>query len=314
MLPNLGALLMATAQLDRGRRLDTARISRPMSGDKLYQERARAAFPLLVRQAEAGVSIFYSDLAAELGMPNARNLNYVLGSIGQTLENLSKRWDKKIPPLQCLVVNKVTGLPGAGIGWFIVRKAEFKALPLRQRRKIVQTELQRIFAYRRWREILEVFDLEPAETDFSDIVSAARNFRGGGETDAHKALKRYVANNPDVVGLSVETKADIEYQLLSGDWLDVSFRTKKVWTAVEVKSRTSNEADIARGVFQCVKYLAVMEAILIAKSKPVNARALLVVEGRLSSTLVALKNKLGVEVIEGVKPGSNKRRALMKAK
>jgi len=305
---------MATGQIGRGRRLDTARISRPMSGDKLYQERARAAFPLLVRQAEAGVSIFYSDLAAELGMPNARNLNYVLGSIGQTLKNLSKRWGEKIPPLQCLVVNKVTGLPGAGIGWFIVKKAEFKSLPLRQRREIVQAELQRIFAYRRWREILEVLDLEPAETDFADIVSAARKFRGGGETDAHKTLKRYVADNPDVVGVPVGAKADIEYQLLSGDWLDVSFRTKKLWIAVEVKSRTSNEADIGRGLFQCVKYLAVMEAILIAKSKPVNARALLVVEGRLSSKLVALKNKLGVEVIEGVKPKSNPGRAPLKAK
>jgi hypothetical protein len=123
-----------------------------MSGDKLYQERARAAFPLLVRQAEAGVSIVYSDLAAELGMPNARNLNYVLGSVGQTLENLSAQWGEKIPPLQCLVVNKVTGLPGEGIGWFILKKAEFAALPLRQRREIVQAELQRIFAYRRWRE------------------------------------------------------------------------------------------------------------------------------------------------------------------
>jgi hypothetical protein len=159
-----------------------------------------------------------------------------------------------------------------------------------------------------------VFDLEPAETDFTDIVAAARNFRGGGETEAHKALKRFVAQNPDVVGLPDGIKAEIECPLLSGDCLDVSFKTKKLWAAVEVKSRTSNEADIALGIFQCVKYLAVMEAILIANSKPVNARALLVVEGRLSTKLVALKNKLGVEVIEGVKPTSNTRRALLKAK
>jgi hypothetical protein len=41
-------------------------------GDKLYQEPARAALPLLVRQATQAHSptVFYAALAAELGMPN----------------------------------------------------------------------------------------------------------------------------------------------------------------------------------------------------------------------------------------------------
>jgi hypothetical protein len=175
-------------------------------------------------------------------------------------------------------------------------------LPLRQRREIVQAELQRIFAYPRWREILDVFSLKPVETDFAVIVAAARLIRGGGESEAHKRLKHFVANNPDIVGLAAGTKVETEYTLLSGDCLDVSFTKKTLWVVVEVKSRTSNEADLARGLFQCVKYLAVMEAILIATSRPANARALLVVEGKLSQRLVALKNKLGVEVIEGVRP------------
>ena len=67
--------------------MTTAMAATPLSGDKLYQERARAALPLLVRQAEAATPIFYSSLARELGMPNPRNLNYVLGCIGQTLQH-----------------------------------------------------------------------------------------------------------------------------------------------------------------------------------------------------------------------------------
>ena len=65
-----------------------------LSGEKLYQARARAALPLLVRQATQAhnATIFYSDLAAELGMANERNLNYVLGYIGDALEQLSKQW------------------------------------------------------------------------------------------------------------------------------------------------------------------------------------------------------------------------------
>src|SRR4051794_35751946 len=96
----------------------TAEIAEPISGDALYQRKAREALPILVRQAEACRPITYGDLAEEIGMPNPRNLNLPLGSIGQTLENLSKRWREKIPPLQCLVVNKNTGLPGEGIDWF----------------------------------------------------------------------------------------------------------------------------------------------------------------------------------------------------
>ena len=46
--------------------MSTAIISEPISGTKAYQVRAREALPLLVRQAEAGAPIFYSDLAEEL--------------------------------------------------------------------------------------------------------------------------------------------------------------------------------------------------------------------------------------------------------
>ena len=80
----------------------TAEIAAPLGGDKLYQERARAALPLLVRQAIAAKPIFYSALADELAMPNPRNLNYVLGCIGQAMVRLSKQWKTKVPPISLL--------------------------------------------------------------------------------------------------------------------------------------------------------------------------------------------------------------------
>ena len=52
--------------------MDTAKIAAPITGDKLYQTRAREVLPILVRQAEAGTPIFYSALAAEVGIPNPR--------------------------------------------------------------------------------------------------------------------------------------------------------------------------------------------------------------------------------------------------
>lgn len=281
----------------------TAEIASPLDGDKLYQERARAALPLLVRQAAAAKPIFYSALAEELGMPNPRNLNYVLGSIGQAMVRLSKKWKTKVPPIQCLVVNKATGLPGEGIGWFLITKEDFGKLPLRRRREIVQAELQHIYAYPHWDEVLEELELDPAETDFTNEVIKASGGFGGGESAAHKRLKEYVAKNPHVVGLPKSTpEGATEYGLPSGDFLDVSFKYKKSWVAVEVKSKVSDQADIVRGIFQCVKYQAVLDAVLLSESKTQDANAILVLESALPEHLRPLCNLLGVEVIDGVNP------------
>jgi hypothetical protein len=300
----LQSLLPTELATSAGYRAETAQISEPMHGDRLYQERARAALPLLVRQAEAGAPIYYSDLATELKMPNPRNLNYVLGSIGQSLEKLSEERGEKIPPINCLVINKNTGLPGEGIGWFLLKKDEFSALPLRRKREIVQAELERIYSYPRWREVLKILSLEPWEKDYAAIVDAAsQSFGGSGESPQHIALKTFVSSHPEIVGLSPGSQAGkTEHPLPSGDSLDVSFARKNIWVAAEVKSSISNEADIARGLFQCVKYLAVMEAALIAERRPPNARAVLVLEGCLPLPLVPLKNLLQAEVIEGVHP------------
>lgn len=55
--------------------METAQKAQPIWGSKLYQQRAQKALPILVRQAKARQSIYYSQLAQELGMPNPRNLN-----------------------------------------------------------------------------------------------------------------------------------------------------------------------------------------------------------------------------------------------
>lgn len=280
----------------------TAQIAAPISGDRLYQQRARAALPLLVRQAEAGERIFYSDLAEEMGMPNPRNLNYPLGSIGRTLERLSKAWNEKVPPIQCVVVNKNTGLPGEGVGWFLDKKKDFSLLSKAKQREIVNYHLAQIFAYSRWREVLSALGLSASNTNLGDIVVCAERFVGG-ESDDHKKLKEFVAQNPALIGLLPDIDdGKVEHPIPSGDYLDVSFITQKEWVAAEVKSKRSPIQDIVRGLFQCVKYRAVMEATQIVKGQPRAARSVLVLEGNLPKKLIPLRNILGVEVLERIAP------------
>src|SRR5438105_1077244 len=98
--------------------METATLASGIVGEKLYQQRARVALPVLVRQAQAGTTIRYGELAAELGMANPRNLNFVLGCVGQAINDLSREWGQPIPPIQCIVTSKRTGWASEGVGWF----------------------------------------------------------------------------------------------------------------------------------------------------------------------------------------------------
>ncbi|MBW3540226.1 MAG: hypothetical protein KY476_08145 [Planctomycetes bacterium] len=280
--------------------METAQIARPIDGDKLYQQRARAALPILVRQAQAGSTLQYGELATELGMPNPRNLNAVLGSIGQSLKRLSKQWHEEIPPIQCLVVNKHTGLPGEGVGWFISDTVNFRRLPKAQQRRIVGFELSRVFAFSRWPEILDALGLEPAAIEFRKLLAQASRFRAGPESDEHRRLKEHVARSPQLLQLPTGITGQMEYALPSGDSIDVLFKGRHEWIAAEVKSRLSPESDIVRGFFQCVKYRALIEAYQASQGLPACARAVLVLETVLPNRLLPLKNLLGVELLERV--------------
>ena len=150
-------------------RWETAKAASHIHGDELYHERARAALPLLVRQAKAGEPITYGSLPKELGMPNARNLNRPLGSIGTSLKQLSKEWNRPIPQIQALVVNKNTRLPGPGIDELLDdSKTDFSGRSPKQRRERVKDEQSKVYDYRRWDDVLRALKLNPVTDDTTD--------------------------------------------------------------------------------------------------------------------------------------------------
>lgn len=282
---------------------ETGESSAGIDGDKLYQKRGRKALPVLVRQALSGAPIFYEELADELAMSNPRNLNYVLGSIGQSLIELGLKWNESIPPIQCLVINQTDGLPGQGFGWFMPDKEKWKALTKREKAVLVKAVMQQIYAYPRWLDVLRALGLEPVRIDYSDIIAKASKFRAGGEGPEHQKLKEFIRLRPQLVGVAKRFgPGRSEKPIPSGDKLDVFFETDQETVAVEVKSSISDVADIVRGIFQCVKYAAVLNAMSVASQTGRGARAVLVLQGNLPSHLRQLRVVLGIEVVEGVVP------------
>lgn len=266
---------------------------------KLYVERAKMALPYLVRQAKAGQTIYYSDLAQEINIPNPRNLNYPLGAIGKALIELGKKNNIEIPPIQCLVINKQNDLPGEGIGWFIDSN-DFKELNKSQKQKIINLQLAKIYSFQRWDWVLEQLHIAPIKINIEQELKEAKNGKGG-ESEHHRRFKEFIANNPQAIGLSPTLSAGkIEYVFPSADTIDVLFIDNTLKIGIEVKSSISNTSDILRGLFQCVKYKSLIEAEQIVCDESPNSRVILALQGKFPNELSLVKSILGIEVIDEI--------------
>jgi len=122
--------------------------------------------------------------------------------------------------------------------------------------------------------------------------------RGGGEGAEHKRFKNYIAKRPALFGLPPNLKGQTEYELPSHDAIDVLFVRGDEKIGIEVKSKTSDIYDISRGLFQCVKYKALIEAEQIVNDQQKNCRVVLALEGQLPKELTGIKNQLGIEIFE----------------
>lgn len=268
------------------------------SGDSLYQQRARKTLPILVRQAMASEKIYYGDLAKELDMPNARNLNFVLGCIGDAIIELNEllpEGEDKIPLINGIVVNQQTGLPGDSVHF--IRKE----LDSRQKEIIVNKELADVFSYAKWSLLLNELGIQMSKQLGLKQPEAATSSKGSSESEEHKQLKTYVAQHPEIVGLKKSlTPGYTEVELPSGDTPDVLFQNSDCRIAVEVKSHKSNEIDLKRGIFQCVKYRAILKACRSVEIGNYEVNSLLAIEGHLTKDLVKIRNTLGVKVFENI--------------
>ena len=270
-------------------------------GAKTYQQRARSALPILVRQAKAHQTMFYSELALEIGISNPRTLNYPLDSIGRALLDLGKRWGRRVPPIQALVINKLSGYPGEGFSPFAHGEQDFKRLPRRERRRIVRSMFEEVFIFPDWDQVLDAFALPGAPAVELPPVDQVSARGGGGEGAEHKRLKEALSVNPRWIGLPNRlSPGKVETNLRSGDSLDVLFSDNNRRLAVEVKAASAPVGEIIRGLFQCVKYEAVLDAEARVTGSRADCEAVLALGGSFPGELTPLRHTLGVRVFENL--------------
>ena len=140
------------------------------------------------------------------------------------------------------------------------------------------------------------------EVKSKDFDNKTHYSKGGGESDAHKDFKNFIASNPTKIGLSSKIGiGTTEYSLPSADTIDVVFNDNNTIIGVEVKSKISDSNDIRRGLFQCVKYKCLIEAEQKVNNKQISSKVILALEGKFPDELVEVKSILGIEVIDKIK-------------
>lgn len=270
-------------------------------GAKTYQQRARTALPILVRQAKAHQTMYYSDLAREMGISNPRTLNHPLGAIGHALLDLGKQWGRHVPPIQALVINKSSDSPGDGFAPFTPDAQTFKRLTRRARRLIVDKMLFDVFTFSDWDQVLRTLGLPSASEVRLPPAHEIATHGGQGEGAEHKRLKEALSVNPQWIGLPHSLgPGDVEVRLYSGDSLDVLFGDNNRRIAVEVKGASAPAREVIRGLFQCVKYEAVLSAEARLARRRMDCEAVLALGGSYPHDLAPLRHTLGVRVFENI--------------
>lgn len=270
---------------------------------KKSREIVKKMIPILVRWAKQGhTTNTYGDLIKELGKKRFSGIGTQLGMIDDVFKRFEELTGEKIPTLNALVKSKSTMLPSTGFSYV------YKSYPNmedEEKRHLVALLNNDAINYRNWDWVLSSLGLAPSIDNIQANENAIRSgkFYGkGGEGENHKKLKVYVYKHPETLGLTSVVERETEYVLLSGDRLDVFFVLNdgsKI--AIEVKPSTSPDADVMRGLYQCVKYKAIMDAEDNVHGKRANNRAILVIGGSLSQENQHVCETLGVTVKDNFK-------------
>lgn len=264
-------------------------------------DNVRKILPILISWAKKGLTDkTYSDLSYEaLGYKIYSGIGHPLGCIYTILYDLGKAENENIPIPNLLVNGKNSGIPSDGLSWVL---KDYEGKSDEEKEEIKSLINLKTTTYKNWDWVLNMLGLKecvitPDETSY--IRKAfLRGF--GGEGEEHKALKNYIASNPKVLRHRISSKGITEHILLSGDRLDVFFKDENI--AVEVKPKTSPEDDITRGIFQCIKYKAILDAEATIFGDYKDAEAFLVIGGKLTPKNRKIANDLGVRVYENINP------------
>lgn len=272
--------------------------------EELGEKGAEPLMRWLISAAHARSTISYGRIAALLeeflGIEKIFSIH--IGHVAGRMQDRILKTYPRAPLLNALVVD-ARGLPGGGIDGYLADRfggTERRYKNPDVKRKVCEQAQHEVYSSKNWEGLYRRTFHRRYEDDPIAIVNPSERdgkspdgrHGGGAESPEHKRLKVYVKDHPHVIGLRLlRPKRENEKRLLSGDEVDVYFEDERHAVLVEVKSKISDYPDFQRGIYQCVKYRAVMQAQTPDHS---GIRVFLVTERELPHDLRALAKRLDI--------------------
>src|ERR1700733_168654 len=288
------------------------------TNDNLIEHALAPAMRWLIAVALDGSTMTYGELKRRLedkaGFSTifATRIGFVAGILMETIQKI----EPGAPLINVLVVNQTDRQPSEGAGVFMARRFGERRLrgehAKEQYPQLWEECFKRaageVYSYTeaQWSALFErvfgtALDTPKIEQDREkrhegtekDGIRIGRNYGSGGEGPFHKSLRMWVKENPGAVHRAfADASAETEVDLDSGDRVDVVYKLADRIVVLEVKSRISNDVDLTRGVFQCVKYRAVREAMDVREGAVVEAY--LITETPLTGEISALVRRYDI--------------------
>lgn len=288
------------------------------------------ALPVFVWCAINKEKVTYAGLNKYLYKNKISSVNYIGASVnymGHPAGHIGGYLIKnKLPLLNALLVNAVTKIPGKGIFEFIgehLNKKElskYKKLKPSGKRAFLNDYIWPIIYSYNWNEFIKVNNIDIGKINENDFLvkenvkskslksklkkikeDTSSCHRGAAEeSPEHKALKDLVVKNIKNISTlhNLKFKKDdaiLEYILPSADKIDILFQSSQGSVGVEVKSFKSDDSDLYRGIYQCVKYKYLLQAELLEAGELPYAESILIVQRKLPPVLKELAKRFNIK-------------------
>lgn len=252
----------------------------------------------LIAVALDGDTVTYGDIKALLEDKGSFSTIFTtrIGHVAGYLMHRIEAVEPSAPLINVLVVNQTDRKPSKGAGDFMARHFNVPKLGQQGAKErfpnlwdeYFSKAAAEVYAYSpaQWASIYErLFEkplrLNQMEKERDDRMEGRENdglqynkrrYGRGGEGPEHKALREWTTNNPGLIRKSfANARTDTEVDLYSGDRVDAVYWCEDRTVVLEVKSRISDDVDLRRGVYQCIKYRAVKAAMDVREKALVDA-------------------------------------------
>ncbi len=241
----------------------------------------------LIAEALDGGKLFYGELKKKLEDEAGFRTIFSprMGWVAGLLMNRIQDAIPDAPLINVLVVNQNDRQPGLGAGAYLAKRFKKPRLAEQDAKTkypqlwevTCRSAADEVYAYgaEQWAKlyrkvfgaVLSTEQIDKQREDRrrgeeQDGVQTGRDYGAAGEGKFHRELRQWVKNHPEAIhGSFAGAQTETESNLDSGDRIDVVYKCADRIVLLEVKSRVSNEIDLKRGVYQCIKYRAVRAAM-----------------------------------------------------